>query len=129
MKTLSSFLGGRWHVADRDFRTLVNPSTEQELARASSAGADFAGALAWAREKGGPALRELTFAQRGAILKALARKLREHRDELLELSRDNNGATAADGSFDVDGGGGALAVYGGLGQALGERRFLLDGEG
>jgi len=129
MKTLSSFLGGRWHVADRDFRTLVNPSTEQELARASSAGADFAGALAWARERGGPALRELTFAQRGAILKALARKLREHRDELLELSRDNNGATAADGSFDVDGGGGALAVYGGLGQALGERRTLLDGEG
>jgi oxepin-CoA hydrolase/3-oxo-5,6-dehydrosuberyl-CoA semialdehyde dehydrogenase len=129
MKTLASYLSGRWYAADRDFQTLVNPSTEEPLARASSSGADFAGALEHARSAGGPALRALTFGQRGEILKALGKKLREHRDELLELSKINNGATAADGSFDVDGGGGALAVYGNLGLALGDRRFLLDGAG
>jgi oxepin-CoA hydrolase/3-oxo-5,6-dehydrosuberyl-CoA semialdehyde dehydrogenase len=129
MKTLASYLAGRWTEADRDFQTLVNPATEEPLARASSTGADFAGALDWARRTGGPALRELTFAQRGEILKAVAKKLREHRAELLELSRQNNGATAGDGSFDVDGGGGALAVYGNLGLALGERKSLLDGGG
>jgi oxepin-CoA hydrolase/3-oxo-5,6-dehydrosuberyl-CoA semialdehyde dehydrogenase len=129
MKTLASYLGGRWFAADRDFQTLVNPSTEEPLARASSTGADFAGALEHARRVGGPALRALSFGQRGEILKAVARKLRDGRDELLELSKVNNGATASDGAFDVDGGGGALAVYGSLGLALGDRRFLLDGGG
>jgi len=129
MKTLTSYISGRWYEADRDFQTLVNPSTEEVVGRASSSGADFAGALAWARSAGGPALRELTFGQRGEILKAVSKKLREHRDELLDLSRINNGTTASDGSFDVDGGGGALAVYGNLGKAIGERRWLVDGAG
>ncbi len=129
MKTLTSYLSGRWYEADRGFRTLVDPSTEEEIARASSLGADFAGALEWARTVGGPALRALTFAERGEILKAVSKRLREHRDELLDLSRRNNGATAADGSFDVDGGGGALAVYANLGLAIGARTTLLDGAG
>ena len=129
MKTLTSYLSGGWHAADRDFQILIDPSTEEPLAQASSTGADFAGALDWARRTGGPALRELTFGQRGEILKALSKRLREHRDELLELSRINNGTTAGDGSFDVDGGGGALAVYGNLGLALGDRRVLVDGGG
>jgi len=129
MKTLTSYLSGRWHAADRDFQLLVDPSTEEPLAQASSTGADFAGALDWARRGGGPALRELTFGQRGELLKAASKKLREHRDELLDLSRRNNGTTAGDGAFDIDGGGGALAVYGNLGLGLGDRRFLLDGGG
>ncbi len=129
MKTLASYLAGRWHQAERDFQTLVNPATEEPLALVSSTGADFAGALDWARKVGGPALRELTFAQRGEILKALSKKLREHRDELLLLSRLNNGTTASDGSFDIDGAGGALAVYGNLGLTLGSGRHLIDGAG
>ncbi|GMU66753.1 MAG: bifunctional aldehyde dehydrogenase/enoyl-CoA hydratase [Acidobacteriota bacterium] len=129
MKTLASFLAGRWHQADRDFQVLADPSTEEPLARASSAGADFAAAIDWARQVGGPALARLSFGQRGEILKALSKKLREHRDELLELSKVNNGATASDGSFDVDGAGGTLAFYGGLGVTLGDRRRLADGDG
>jgi len=128
-RTLRSFLSGRWHEADGDFQILVNPATEEPLARASSRGADLPGALAWAREAGGPALAELGFGRRGEILKALGRKLREHRDELLALSAANNGATASDGSFDVDGAGGTLAFYGALGVSLGDRRWLLDGDG
>ena len=50
----------------------ANPSTEEPIARASSAGADFGAALAWARDHGGPALRELTFAQRGELLKEIS---------------------------------------------------------
>jgi oxepin-CoA hydrolase/3-oxo-5,6-dehydrosuberyl-CoA semialdehyde dehydrogenase len=129
MKTLGSFLAGRWHEADRDFQTLVNPSTEEPLARASSTDADFEAAIAWARGTGGPALAALTFAQRGEILKSLAKLLRGQREELLTLSAANNGATAADGAFDVDGAGGTLAFYGGLGIALGDRRVLADGDG
>lgn len=129
MKTLRSFLSGRWHEADGDFQTLVNPATEEPLARASARGADLPGALDWARRQGGPALAALTFGQRGEILKSLGRKLREHREELLVLSTSNNGATLSDGAFDVDGAGGTLAFYGALGLSLGERRILVDGDG
>ena len=48
---------------------------------------------------------------------------------MLALSAANNGATAADGSFDVDGAGGTLAFYSALGQTLGDRRLLADGDG
>ena len=83
MKTLRSRLCGQWFEAARDFQTLWNPSTEAPLARASSTGADLPGALSWARERGGPALRALNFAHRGEILKALGKRFREHREELL----------------------------------------------
>jgi len=128
-RTLPSYVAGRWHEADGAFQTLVDPATEAPLARASSRGVDFAGALDWARATGGPALAALGFGERSEILRALGKKLREHRDELLALSTANNGATLSDGVFDVDGAGGTLAYYGALGQSLGARRRLADGEG
>ncbi|MGE0640908.1 MAG: 3,4-dehydroadipyl-CoA semialdehyde dehydrogenase [Thermoanaerobaculia bacterium] len=129
MKTLRSHLAGKWHEADRDFQTLCNPSNEQPLARASSTGADFGLALLYARERGGPNLRTLTFAKRGEILKDLAKRFREQRDELMALSCAVNGTTAGDGAFDIDGAGGSLAYYGNLGIAIGPERLLADGEG
>src|SRR5688572_31559458 len=109
MKTLKSYVCGRWHEATSGFAALVNPATEEEIARASSQGIDFGEVLAYAREKGGPALRAMTFAQRSGLLKEMSRVLRDHRDELLDLSRQNNGSTAPDGSFDLDGATGTLA--------------------
>ena len=131
MKTLKSFLGGRAHEASATsrFARLHDPSTGEEIARASTEGADFGAALEFARLQGGPALRALSFAQRAELLKGMSKVLREHRDELLDLSRQNNGTTASDGAFDVDGATGALFYYSTLGKALGDRRVLADGEG
>ncbi len=70
----------------------------------------MAAALEHGRLVGGPALRALTFHQRAALLKSLAAYLREHRDELYELST-RTGATLGDSKFDVDGGIGVLAAY------------------
>ena len=129
MKTLRSYVGGRWHEAKSGFATLVDPSTEEEIARASSEGIDFGEVLAYARDKGGPALRGMTFAQRSGLLKEMSRVLRDNRDELLDLSRQNNGTTASDGSFDIDGGSGTLAWYSSVGKRLGDRTFLTEGDG
>ena len=129
MKTLRSYVAGRWHEAKDGFQALVDPSTGEPIARASSRGVDFGEVLAWARERGGPALRELTFAQRGNLLKETSRALRDHRDELLDLSRQNNGTTTPDGSFDIDGATGTLAYYASLGKRLGDRRTLAEDEG
>ncbi|TNF78034.1 MAG: aldehyde dehydrogenase family protein, partial [Acidobacteria bacterium] len=128
-RTLRSYVEGSWHEAQSGFVPLVDPSTEEEIGRASSSGLDFAGALSWARDRGGPALREMTFAERGALLKAVSKALRDHRDELLELSRRNNGTTASDGAFDIDGGGGTLAYYASVAKNLGDRKTLIEGDG
>jgi 3,4-dehydroadipyl-CoA semialdehyde dehydrogenase len=129
MKTLRSHVCGAWHAASEGFVPLVNPSTEEQVARASSAGIDFGAVLEHARSMGGPALRAMTFAERGALLKGASKLLREHRDELLALSRDNNGTTKPDGSFDVDGATGTLAFYSLVGKKLGDRKVLADGDG
>lgn len=129
MKTLRSYVEDRWHEADADFVPLVDPCSEEEIARASSRGVDFGAALEHARSRGGPALHELTLGQRAALLLGVSRRLQEQRDELIELSLRNTGATRKDAKFDVDGGIFTLAHYAELGAGLGERRALLDGEG
>ena len=129
MKKLRSYLSGSFFEADSGFVPLLDPATEEEIALASSQGADLGAAFAFARNEGGPALRELSFAQRGELLRAMSKVLRDHRDELLELSRRSNGTTAGDGAFDIDGATGTLAYYGGLGRSLGERGFLTEGDG
>jgi len=129
MKTLRSYVCGKWHTADSGFRPLVNPSTEEQIAQASSHGVDFAAVLEHARTQGGPALRGMTFVERAGLLKETSRVLRENRDELLELSRVNTGTTKPDGAFDLDGASGTLAWYAGWGRRLGEHPFLADGDG
>jgi 3,4-dehydroadipyl-CoA semialdehyde dehydrogenase len=129
MKTLRSYVRGGWHEATSGFTTLVDPSTEEEIARASSDGIDFGAVLDYARERGGPALRAMTFTRRAGLLKDMSKVLRDHRDELLDLSARNTGTTRPDGSFDIDGGSGTLAYYFSLGRGIGERTFLAEGEG
>ncbi len=128
MTRLQSFLSDRWQDGHGEGRPLVNPSTEEVLATASSDGLDLGAAAHYARTVGGPALRSLTFAERGALLKAMAKVLHENRESLLDVSRDNNGTTRGDGKFDLDGATGTLAAYASLGKGLGDRRFFLDGE-
>ncbi|HLH46742.1 MAG TPA: phenylacetic acid degradation bifunctional protein PaaZ [Acidimicrobiales bacterium] len=107
---LRSYLGGRWFEPSGEGQPVFDAVTGEEVARVSSEGADLAGALDFGRRRGGPALRELTFHQRAALLKALGSHLREHREELYALSA-RTGATRGDARFDVDGGIGALLSY------------------
>ncbi|HVD29398.1 MAG TPA: phenylacetic acid degradation bifunctional protein PaaZ, partial [Mycobacteriales bacterium] len=107
---LRSYVAGDWHAATDEGRPLHDAVTGAEIARISSTGVDFAGALEYGRRVGGPALRELTFHQRAALLKALGLHLREHREELYEVSA-RTGATLGDSKFDVDGGFGVLLAY------------------
>ncbi|HEX5092206.1 MAG TPA: 3,4-dehydroadipyl-CoA semialdehyde dehydrogenase [Burkholderiales bacterium] len=129
MQVLQSYVCGRWAGGSGRAQTLVNPATEEPLATASTEGLDLATALEHARGTGGPALRALSFAQRGACLKAMADALQAARDELLEIGIRNCGNTRSDAKFDVDGAIATLLAYAELGTQLGEGRFLVDGEG
>lgn len=129
MKTLRSYVQGKWVQPSGGFVSLVDPCSEEPLARVSSAGLDFAAALDYARLHGRPALRELSGGQRGELLLEMSRALQSAREELIDLSLRNTGTTRKDAKFDIDGAIFTLAHYGQLGQALGERRWLMDGEG
>ncbi|MBP2366585.1 oxepin-CoA hydrolase/3-oxo-5,6-dehydrosuberyl-CoA semialdehyde dehydrogenase [Pseudonocardia parietis] len=110
MTLLRSHLSGSWQTGTGEGRPLHDAVTGEEVARVSADGLDLAGALEHGRRTGGPALRELTFHQRAALLKALGGHLREHREELYAVSK-RTGATLGDSKFDVDGGIGVLLAY------------------
>jgi oxepin-CoA hydrolase/3-oxo-5,6-dehydrosuberyl-CoA semialdehyde dehydrogenase len=107
---LQSFVQGAWHASQQDGVALRDATTGEVIARASSAGIDFPAVLDYARAVGGPALRELTFHERAACLKSLARKLLERKETLYALSV-RTGATRSDSWIDIEGGIGTLFSY------------------
>lgn len=129
MKILKSYVNGKWHRADQGLVPTFNPSTEEAIAQVSSSGIDFGAVLRHAHQAGGPALRSLTFAERGALLKDMSKILRGNREELLDLSRQCSGTTLSDGAFDIDGAGGTLAYYAHLSKSSTSNTGLLEGEG
>jgi oxepin-CoA hydrolase/3-oxo-5,6-dehydrosuberyl-CoA semialdehyde dehydrogenase len=129
MLELRSYLCGQWSAGTGARQTLVNPATEAPLASASTEGLDLGAALEYARAKGGPALRAVSFAERGALLKGIADAMQDARDELIGLGITNGGNTRSDAKFDVDGAIGTLLAYSEIGTSLGTQKLLLDGEG
>ena len=84
--------------------------------------------LAIARDKAGPALREMTFHQRAIGVKALATLLNENKDALTELSF-HTGATKADSFIDIDGGIGTMFVFASKAKReLPDDHILMDGD-
>lgn len=123
---LRSYLAGVWREGVGSRRDLRDAWTGEVVASYRSGGHDLEAALEYGREVGGSALRSLSFRRRGELVSELARTLRAHRDEFLDLAR-TYGATRGDAQFDVDGGLGTLGYYGKLGRALPDAHAFLDG--
>nr|MDQ6120401.1 aldehyde dehydrogenase family protein [Klebsiella pneumoniae subsp. pneumoniae] len=80
----------------------------------TSEGLDMAQARRFAIERGGKALQAMTFIERSAMLKAVAKHLLEQKDQFYAISAQT-GATRADSWVDIEGGIGTLFTYAGLG--------------
>ncbi|MCW2863134.1 MAG: putative aldehyde dehydrogenase, partial [Actinoallomurus sp.] len=127
-QVLQSFSEGRWQNGSGEAKPLLDATTGETVATIPSQGPDPGAMLAYARDVGGPALRALTFTERAAILKSLAKHLSGRIDEFAELST-RTGATRRDTAVDVDGGIGTLAVYAGKAvRELPDATTLLDGD-
>lgn len=125
---LESYVAGAWRRPTDDGVRVLDAVTGEPVAAVSGAGLDPGEAVRYARAVGGPALRELTFTARAALVKAVAAVLSEAREELFELST-HTGATRADSAVDIDGAIGTLAVYAGKGRReLPDAPALLDGD-
>jgi oxepin-CoA hydrolase/3-oxo-5,6-dehydrosuberyl-CoA semialdehyde dehydrogenase len=129
METLESYVLSRWQPGSGDPTPLHNPTTEEPIAEVRSGGIDFRALLQGARAKGGPALRALSFRERGVLLKGLSGAIHERREDLITASIQNGGTTRSDAKFDIDGAIGTLAAYAALSEKLPGQPFLVDGEG
>jgi oxepin-CoA hydrolase/3-oxo-5,6-dehydrosuberyl-CoA semialdehyde dehydrogenase len=124
---LESYVSGRWHLARGQGVALRDASTGDLVAEASSAGIDFDEVLTYARSRGGPALRLMTFHERAALLKALAKRLLDFKSEFYELSYCT-GATKDDSWIDIDGGIGTVFAFASKGaRELPNSKVYLDG--
>lgn len=125
---LQSYVCGAWY-SGRDAGVAMRDATTGEVvAHASSTGTDFAAVLTHARDIGGPALRALTFHERAALLKALAKRLSELKEEFYDLSY-RTGATKSDSLIDIDGGIGTVFVFASkASRELPNARVYVDGD-
>jgi 3,4-dehydroadipyl-CoA semialdehyde dehydrogenase len=126
-KVLESYLGGKWQAGAESGAALVNPTTGDIVAWASSKGLDLNAALGYSRNVGGPELRKLTYAQRAELLGKIADALAARRDEWFEIARKNSGNTKADAAIDVDGSIGTLKYFAKIGSKLADAHLLRDG--
>ena len=84
MIKLGNFVTGRWIEGDGDGQLLYNAVNGDSIASATTDGLDFESILKYAREKGNPALRKMTFQERGRMLRALALYLMEKKEGCLQ---------------------------------------------
>jgi len=112
-QTIQSYIGGRWQGAEAAtaLRSAIDGKT---ISHTHAESIDFAEAVEHARRKGLPALMALDFQERALRLKALAKYLMEHKEQLYAVSA-HTGATKVDSWIDIDGGAGTLFAYASIG--------------
>jgi oxepin-CoA hydrolase/3-oxo-5,6-dehydrosuberyl-CoA semialdehyde dehydrogenase len=124
---LANYAEGKWINGKNEGETLYNAVTGDAIYNAGSTGLDFGAMMHYARKTGGPALRRLTFQERGRMLKALALYLMERKEDFYTVSAFT-GATRADSWVDIEGGIGNLFAYASLRKQFPDERFYVDGE-
>ena len=114
MHRVESYAMGSWHRPAAGGRTLLDAANGRSVAELSPTAIDMAAAVAYGRDVGGPALRELTFHQRASILRNVGKMLLadEAKEQLYDLSYCT-GATRPDSWIDIEGGAGVLMSYAG----------------
>ncbi len=125
--SLQHYIEGKWVGPQREEFVQVDASTGEHIGVCSTEGLDFAAILDYGRKTGGPALRQMTFRQRGLMIKQLALHLNDIRKKYYPLSYQT-GATKGDSWVDIDGGIGTLFAYASLRRQLGDQRWYVDGE-
>ncbi len=127
MNKLENYITGKWITGDGDGQTLYNAVNGEAIASATTKGLDFKSIVEYARKVGNPALRKMTFHERGNMLKSLAFHLREHLEKFYAISYQT-GATKADSWVDIEGGIGNLFANASLRRKFPDESFCIDGE-
>jgi oxepin-CoA hydrolase/3-oxo-5,6-dehydrosuberyl-CoA semialdehyde dehydrogenase len=124
---LKNYVQGSWQEGQGEGKVLYHAITGEIVAKASSAGLNFGEVLEYGRKVGSPALRKLTFQERGRMLKALALHLYAKKDKYYQLSWAT-GATKIDSWIDIEGGIGNLFANASLRRQFPDLPYYVDGE-
>ena len=124
---LGNYVLGNWIEGDGEGQPLFNAVNGELIGSATTKGLDFHSILDYGRKVGSPALRKMTFHERGRMLKALALYLFENKEKFYPTSY-KTGATRADSWVDIEGGIGNLFSNASLRRKLPDEIFALDGE-
>ena len=127
MQKLGNYITGNWINGDGEGTELYNAVNGNIITNATSQGLDFESVLKYGREKGNPALRKMTFQERGRMLRALALHLLKHKETFYAISYQS-GATRIDSWIDIEGGIGNLFSNATLRRKLPDETFCLDGD-
>ena len=124
---LQNYVLGNWIEGSEEGKALYNAISGEQIFTASSAGLDFGEILQYGRSKGSPALRKMTFQERGLMLKALALFLLKKKKSYYALSWAT-GATKVDSWIDIEGGIGNLFANASLRRQFPDLPYYIDGE-
>jgi len=124
---LENYIQGSWVTGDGEGTPLINAVNGEEVAIATTKGLDFEAILNYGRETGNPALRKMTFQERGLILKKLALHLSKNKDKFYPISF-KTGATKIDSWIDIEGGFGNLFANASLRRDFPNKPFHVDGD-
>lgn len=127
MKKLANYVQGRWQEGTGEGTALRDPVLGSDLAVVCAQGVDMAAAYDFARERGGAALRKLSYAERAGLLAQVAQVLQANRDKYYDISLQNSGTVKNDTAVDVDGSIYTLSYYAKLGSKLADGQVHLDG--
>ncbi len=123
---IQNYILGNWEDGEGVELELHSAITGENFGSVSSAGLDYASILEYGREKGGSALRKMTFQERGLMLKALALHLIEIKNKFYSLSAVT-GATKVDSWIDIEGGIGNLFANASLRRQFPDLPYYVDG--
>ncbi len=124
---LKNYYCGKWVVGEGEGKMLYDSIHGTEIATASSSGLDFGAMLDYGRSVGNPALRKMSFLERGLMLKSLALYLYKIKDKYYPISY-KTGATKLDSWIDIEGGIGNLFANASLRKKLGSQSYYVDGD-
>ncbi|MEP3429339.1 MAG: phenylacetic acid degradation bifunctional protein PaaZ [Roseibium sp.] len=110
IRVLESYLSGQWQPGKGEGTELLDASTGAPVARIDASGLDLESALSYGRDRGGEALRKMTFHERALMLKTLAQSLMDNK-EIYYQESFATGATRKDSWIDIEGGFGTLFAY------------------
>ena len=127
MRDYENYALGNWIKGDGKGTPLFNAITGDQIGTASSKGLDFSEMMDYARKTGGPALRKMTFQQRGLMLKSLALHLHSIKNKFYALSAET-GATKLDSWVDIEGGIGNIFANASLRKNFPDLPYHVDGD-
>jgi len=127
MNKLENYVTGKWITGDGNGQVLRDAVTGEEIAIATTDGLDFASILDYGRRVGNPALRKMTFHERGRMLRALAIYLNERKENFYGVSY-KTGATKLDSWIDIEGGFGNLFSNASLRRKFPDLPYCTDGD-